>query len=417
MTALFQADGDSSKRARSSSGGSSGEKGGKEERRREEKKMKKHKHKDRSRSRERPKEKEREKKRAGSPEDEDEKRRNKMKKFMDAGHDVDLDNMVVGVKRGCAFPSSGNVIEHDNLDGPQCPKCDQICKDNANMKNHLLSHYYTDFYRVTPDQKPYACPTCGKENRDRITMIRHFAFSHGMLFELTDVTPEMLNAACGSSKLGSKGPRPVIAGQYSGRVKRMDDDSDDDDKRFKERIANIGQKTDRNSEQLKSSFGKHSKDHKHKKEKKHKEKDRDETEEERRIRKEKKHKEKKKDETEDERRRRKEKERSERDKGKKSETEEERRIRKDRERSEKDKERRGSKDSSNPLSSMLKELTPDSPAPSPAPRRIAHKPDSRSPSPEPEVPSREEKTPQADTQADESDDDDFGDLPTPVFAE
>jgi len=113
--------------------------------------------------------------------------RNKLKKFLDQGHNF-------GADKGTMKASEVTVQEHDNLDGPKCPKCDQICKNNNNLKNHILSHYYHDFYRVTPDTKPYPCPTCGKENRDRITLIRHLAFSHGMIFELTDVTPEMLNS-------------------------------------------------------------------------------------------------------------------------------------------------------------------------------------------------------------------------------
>jgi len=115
--------------------------------------------------------------------------RSKLKKFLDKGHNFGADK---GTMK--AIASEETVQEHDNLDGPNCPKCDQICKNNTNLKNHILSHYYHDFYRVTPDTKPYPCPTCGKENRDRITLIRHLAFSHGMIFELTDVTPEMLNS-------------------------------------------------------------------------------------------------------------------------------------------------------------------------------------------------------------------------------
>jgi len=68
-----------------------------------------------------------------------------------------------------ASPSKSSVAMQDNLTGPRCPKCDQVCKDQNNLKNHVLSNYYEDFYRVTLDTKPFACPTCGKEHRDRIT--------------------------------------------------------------------------------------------------------------------------------------------------------------------------------------------------------------------------------------------------------
>ena len=229
---------------------------------------------------------------------------------------------------------------------------------------------------MTPDARPFACPTCGKENRDRITMIRHFAFSHGMIFELTDVTPEMLN-----STGKSRGPRPVDntpRKEKEKHVKKYGDDSDDE--KFKARMAaKLANPTDGSTE-VKNSFGKHAKEHKHKKEKKHKE-----------------HKE-----------------------DRRNETEEERRIRKEKKRAEKDRERK-SRDSANPLSMLSKELTPDSRSPvSSTPqesswgepkRRIAHSAQ-RSASNSPE---READPPQASAQADS--DDDFGDLPAPVFAE
>ena len=98
-------------------------------------------------------------------------------------------------------------------------------------------------------------------------MIRHFAFSHGMIYELTDVTPEMLN-----STGKSRGPRPVDntpRKEKEKHVKKYGDDSDDE--KFKARMAaKLANPTDGSTE-VKNSFGKHAKEHKHKKEKKHKE--------------------------------------------------------------------------------------------------------------------------------------------------
>jgi hypothetical protein len=345
-----------------------------DDKRRDEKKMKKHKHKDRSRSRE--KDRHKDKHRDRDPpmddfiDDADAKRRDKMKKFREAEeyHRKEDDYDPVAPRK--AFPSQGTVTAHENIDGPTCFKCGQICKDNALLKNHVLSHYYQDFYRVTPDCKPFACPDCGKENRDRITMIRHYAYTHNMIHELTDVTPADLNST-------GRGGRGAVTALHKPRgdkkekeVKRYGD-SDDDDKKFKERMAQGGAMT----------FGKHPKEHKPKKEKKNKE-------------------------------------------HKKDETEEERRIRKDKKRAEKEKDRseRKSKDGGGTaLSSMLKELTPDSPAgPSEPRRRIAHAQRSEDNSPD----GREEREEEpaagpgqpAAGQEDESDDD-FGDLPAPVFAE
>jgi len=400
----------------------------KDDKRRDEKKMKKHKHRDRSRSKERHGEKFKEKEKKpddyekfkakmkdefskvssfndhknGSMDDfidDDDEDRKKMKKFREDGHkEHKVHKEKEHKEKSTVFGNreQGIVLAHDNVDGPECFKCGQVCKDNGNLKNHILSHYYQDFYRVTPDSKPFPCPECQKENRDRITMIRHFAFSHGKIFELTDVTPEQLKA---SGKMG-QGPRPIKPKEPKERKEKKGDfinDSSDDEKEKKEKkkdwSSHFATSTDKNMEELRTKFGKH-KDHKHKKEKKNKD-------------------------------------------HKKNETEEERRARKEKKRAQKEKERNHSKDGSNPLDSLLKEMTPDSrdsgdtqrngeTNPGDPKRRIAHTPAQRSepnspdppagaldPIPDPSSP----KIARQEDKSDDDDDDDFGDLPVPVFAE
>ena len=116
-----------------------------------------------------------------------------------------------------SFASRGGVKEHGNMDGPACPKCGQVCKNKEGLRNHMLSHYYEVFFevgrvldnidicvagniflthniKVLPGVAPFTCPECDKDaSRDRITLTRHYAFAHNKLFEMTDVTPEMLN--------------------------------------------------------------------------------------------------------------------------------------------------------------------------------------------------------------------------------
>ena len=111
------------------------------------------------------------------------------------------------IAKGESGGLEGRVFEHDNTEGPTCFKCGVVCKDTANLKNHVLSHYYAIFYAVLPDSKPYNCPFPGCENphRDKISLARHYAFSHRKLFEMTDVTPEQVQA---TGKKGRKtGPR------------------------------------------------------------------------------------------------------------------------------------------------------------------------------------------------------------------
>ena len=74
---------------------------------------------------------------------------------------------------------------HDNERGPVCLFCGEVCKDNNNLKNHVLSHFYQYFYKFLPDKKPFECPKCNELKRDRITLIRHFAFKHKMFMKIT----------------------------------------------------------------------------------------------------------------------------------------------------------------------------------------------------------------------------------------
>merc|ERR1711997_552289 len=138
------------------------------------------------------------------------------------------------------FASQGTVKAHENDGGPECFKCGQVCKDNSNLKNHVLSHYYQVFYDVLPDSKPYPCPLCESTSRDRITLVRHYAFTHKKFFEMTDVTPEHI-AGFGNRKsiVKKKDSVPISSGvkrsQNGDKVRKIDyskiidDDSEEED--------------------------------------------------------------------------------------------------------------------------------------------------------------------------------------------
>merc|ERR1711915_247425 len=221
------------------------------------------------------------------------------------------------VDKKAGFAHQGTVAAHDNVDGPECPKCGQVCKDNSNLKNHVLSHYYQVFYDVLPDCKPFACPLCGNPSRDRNTMVRHYAFTHKKLFEMTDITPEDI------AGFGNRTSRTPSVKKKEKKLIDLDNDSDDSSKPVKERLnVYSNQNMERLKEKHRENDEKRHKEHKkkHKKEKKHK------------HQKEKKHK--------------KEKHRN------------------------KDKDRDRDRDVANPLSSLLKEMTPDSSSSEPVKARI-----------------------------------------------
>ena len=83
-----------------------------------------------------------------------------------------------------------------------CPKCDKVFvnRNSRNLKikafrRHLISHYVTAFSKVLPDVKPFSCPaqSCPLQHwRSMIDLVRHYAYKHGAIFELTDVTPGQL---------------------------------------------------------------------------------------------------------------------------------------------------------------------------------------------------------------------------------
>ena len=74
----------------------------------------------------------------------------------------------------------------------QCSTCGKINSGAGMFKNHLLSHHYDKFANL-PNGAPYNCPVCpASDIRDRITLIRHYAFTHKKLSEVTGITEEKL---------------------------------------------------------------------------------------------------------------------------------------------------------------------------------------------------------------------------------
>ena len=74
----------------------------------------------------------------------------------------------------------------------QCPNCG-VCKDKKDtFKNHFLSHYKKSFTSILPSSPPYDCPEaeCKNSSRDKISLMRHYAFAHKKMFTMTDVTED-----------------------------------------------------------------------------------------------------------------------------------------------------------------------------------------------------------------------------------
>jgi len=71
-----------------------------------------------------------------------------------------------------------------------CPKCDFKFIGRSRVQYHILTHYHDVFTDVLPHKKPFICPVCDKEFvNDKRGLIRHYAFIHRRVFQLTDTTP------------------------------------------------------------------------------------------------------------------------------------------------------------------------------------------------------------------------------------
>ena len=103
-----------------------------------------------------------------------------------------------------------------------CVECGVECKDKSHLRNHILAHYYNRFTPYIPAGIPFACPDCGKTNRDRITLIRHYCWAHNK-FELVtglsedELKPRGLPRAMGGGNRGTSQTTRSPAAQTSTR--------------------------------------------------------------------------------------------------------------------------------------------------------------------------------------------------------
>ena len=83
--------------------------------------------------------------------------------------------------------------KEDHVTFHKCSKCGLSFNDRvSNVRRHILSHYEQVFLVVLPDRIPFNCPICDMSFKWRGSLVRHFAFSHQKIFELTYLTPEDL---------------------------------------------------------------------------------------------------------------------------------------------------------------------------------------------------------------------------------
>ena len=106
----------------------------------------------------------------------------------------------------------------------QCRFCDYTADKSSNIKIHALNHFRDQLIPLLPDIAPFECPECEHPSRDRITLLRHFAFTHGKVFDFA--TPEDFTPRSSPTKIRSSSNK---ASKKSARsIKKEKHDSDEE---------------------------------------------------------------------------------------------------------------------------------------------------------------------------------------------
>ena len=88
----------------------------------------------------------------------------------------------------------------------QCLLCPMVFDKTAKFKEHVLNHYKPELFNKLPNGKPFACPDCGSYNRDKITLLRHYAFTHKHIYDVSnesELTGKPTEASANSTINGS----------------------------------------------------------------------------------------------------------------------------------------------------------------------------------------------------------------------
>ena len=65
----------------------------------------------------------------------------------------------------------------------QCNFCPENFDKSSNLRNHVVNHFKSELLTELPSSKPFACPCCPQLSRDKITLLRHYAFTHRKIYD------------------------------------------------------------------------------------------------------------------------------------------------------------------------------------------------------------------------------------------
>ena len=144
-------------------------------------------------------------------------------------------------KAGPPKPTPSKAAATASSGGWKCAFCTEIHLKRGNLKNHTLNHFKNDLLAELPSSAPFTCPKCPSGSRDKITLMRHYAFSHKVIYKYC--SPDDLNGipisqpeALDSKKTPQPKPTPTSgASKPSSKSKEIisssTSDTEDDDKK------------------------------------------------------------------------------------------------------------------------------------------------------------------------------------------
>ena len=81
------------------------------------------------------------------------------------------------------------AAENNSMQEPgnrQCLLCPKILDARQRLREHVLNHYKPQLLISLPRKQPFTCPECNSNKRDKITLLRHYAFTHKHIYEYSN---------------------------------------------------------------------------------------------------------------------------------------------------------------------------------------------------------------------------------------
>ena len=121
----------------------------------------------------------------------------------------------------------------------ECTNCSEVFETRQLLKNHFINHFKEQLGQSLPKTKPFKCPECLKDSRDKVTLLRHYAYTHKKILDFCSESDLMGRAPTGGRtpnatpkkpgpKRKKKAPSPDLAGTSDSEVEKTNGTKDED---------------------------------------------------------------------------------------------------------------------------------------------------------------------------------------------